>query len=234
MSFFKKLKNDEDTDFSEEKALEEDYQKMFKKIARDFLTREDFKYIIIEILNEVLIEDRDVLDTQTNAFLKAKEYENNLEKSSDKRKKYVDVDSLDWIPEEKMSDFKLIAINELIEKYELDLAKNINMDNEQNLDVMQISNLHKMEMVTLGFELGNNIDLMKNIKDRIEETTPRVETKQYNMKVTSPHEEAVQSPLKLYMKQKIKKQINQRKLLIIQKQKNIKLALERQIKLTIS
>lgn len=101
MSFFKKLKNDEDTDFSEEESLEEDYEKLFKKIARDFLTREDFKYIIMEILNDMLIEDRDVLDTQTNAFLKAKEYENNLEKSSDKRKKYIDVDSLSWIPGRK-------------------------------------------------------------------------------------------------------------------------------------
>lgn len=97
MSFFKKLKDDEDTDFSEDESIEENYQKMFKKIARDFLTREDFKYIILEILNDILIEDRDVLDTKINAVLKAKEYENNLEKSSDKRKKYLDIDFIDWI-----------------------------------------------------------------------------------------------------------------------------------------
>lgn len=97
MSFFKKLKDDEDTDFSEDESIEENYQKMFKKIARDFLTREDFKYIILEILNDILIEDRDVLDTKINAILKAKEYENNLEKSSDKRKKYLDIDFVDWI-----------------------------------------------------------------------------------------------------------------------------------------
>ena len=110
-----------------------------------------------------------------------------------------------------MSDFKLIAVNQLIEKYELDLAKNINMDNEQNLDVMQISNLHKMEMVTLGFELGNNVDLMQNIHDRIEETTPRIETKEYNMKVVSPHEEcSTESPEIVYKKkdEKLSKTIN--------------------------
>ena len=97
MSFYKKLKDGEDTDFSEETKLEEQYQKMFKKIARDFLTREDFKFIIREILDEIVAESEQDLNTQTHAFLKAKEYKDNLKKSVRKRNKYRDIDELNWI-----------------------------------------------------------------------------------------------------------------------------------------
>ena len=91
MSFFKKLKNDEDTDFSEENSLEEQYQKMFKKIARDFVHKDDLKEILIDILYNLDVES-EVDRFPIKAFLKAKEYENNLNSSLKKRKKYLDID----------------------------------------------------------------------------------------------------------------------------------------------
>ena len=51
MSFFKKLKDGVDTDFSDRESFyEETYQKIYKKIGRDFIHKEDFKYIIRELL----------------------------------------------------------------------------------------------------------------------------------------------------------------------------------------
>ena len=87
------------------------------------------------------------------------------------------------------NDRILLAVNELISKYELAVAKNIDVDSDANLDILQFSNLHKMEMITLGFELGNNLDLLHNINKRIEDTTPVVETRTFKQTVTDPFEE---------------------------------------------
>jgi hypothetical protein len=91
MSFFKKLKDNEDTDFNEENNLEEQYQKMFKKIARDFVHKDDLKEILIDILYSLDIES-EVNKFPVKAFMKAKEYEKNLNTSLTKRKKYLDID----------------------------------------------------------------------------------------------------------------------------------------------
>ena len=70
---------------------------MFKKIARDFITREDFKHILREVLEELLFDNDQELDFKMNALLRAKEYKDNLKKAVNKRKTYKDVDELDWI-----------------------------------------------------------------------------------------------------------------------------------------
>lgn len=91
MSFYKKLKDGSDTDFDEESRLEEQYQKMFKKIARDFVHIEDLKEILRNTIED-LIEDGAFANT--NAYLKSKEYERNLNRKIEDRISYRDVDDL--------------------------------------------------------------------------------------------------------------------------------------------
>ncbi len=97
------MQRNHDNDFdSGENELEEQYQKMFKKIARDFATMEDvnsmasqmnylmsiIKRLDPDILND--IED-EITAERENAVLKAIEYKSNLEKPRSKRRKYKDV-----------------------------------------------------------------------------------------------------------------------------------------------
>jgi len=91
MSFYKKIKNGEDTDFNEETQLEEQYQKMFKKIARDFVHIDDLKEILRNTIEDLF--DQGVF-VNRNAYLKAKEYERNLDRKLEDRVKYKDVDDL--------------------------------------------------------------------------------------------------------------------------------------------
>jgi hypothetical protein len=100
------------------------------------------------------------------------------------------------------TDRLLIAINNLIEAYEAGLVKLVSEENESNLDVMQISNLHKMEMIVHGMELGNSVDLMLNISGALresEEARPIFETQQSAV-VASEEEECVleESLTKIY------------------------------------
>lgn len=104
MSFYKKLKDEKDTDFSEEKALEEQYQKIFKKIARDFIHVEDFKEIIRDIISDLFADTTVNLDTRRNAYLKAKEYERNLNKKISERTQYLDIDFIDTYIKGKKDD----------------------------------------------------------------------------------------------------------------------------------
>ena len=41
------------------------------------------------------------------------------------------------------NDRLILAVNELVSKYEFAAAKNIDMDADANLDILQFSNLHK-------------------------------------------------------------------------------------------
>lgn len=91
MSFYKRLKDGEDTDFNDEVYLEEQYQKMFKKIARDFVHVDDLKEILRNVLDDILESD---ISLKRNAYLKAKEYEKNLNSKISNRKTYKDVDDL--------------------------------------------------------------------------------------------------------------------------------------------
>jgi hypothetical protein len=92
-----------DNDFDDgEKELEEQYQKMFKKIARDFAMLEDIKQIVssmnamLEIMRRIDPEvtselEEELVAERNNAVLKAIEYKNNLEKPRSKRNNYKDV-----------------------------------------------------------------------------------------------------------------------------------------------
>lgn len=87
---------------SQDDSLEEEYQKMYKKIARDFVHRED----LVEILRELLLglgsvnqaifgeilEQIDLNHNINNAIDKAIEYRENLSKPKLKRKKYKDIE----------------------------------------------------------------------------------------------------------------------------------------------
>jgi len=94
MSFYKNLREGKDTDFNEDQYLEETYQKIYKKIARDFIHVEDFKEIMRDVFSEVFLDLDLNLELRRNAFLKAKEYEHNLNEKLSKRKTYQDIDEL--------------------------------------------------------------------------------------------------------------------------------------------
>ncbi len=93
MSLFENLKDGKDLDYSSDDQLEEQYQKMFKKIARDFVHIDDFKDILRTMLVDI-INDVNNLEQNSFAYLKAKEYEENLNKKLSERKKYLDVDDI--------------------------------------------------------------------------------------------------------------------------------------------
>lgn len=103
MGVFSKMNKRHDNDFDNgEKELEEQYQKMFKKIARDFAMLEDIKQIassmnaMLEIMRRINPEitsefEEELVVERDNAVLKAIEYKNNLEKPRSKRNSYKDV-----------------------------------------------------------------------------------------------------------------------------------------------
>lgn len=103
MGVFSKMNKRHDNDFDDgEKELEEQYQKMFKKIARDFAMLEDIKQIVssmnamLEIMRRIDPEvtselEEELVAERDNAVLKAIEYKNNLEKPRSKRNNYKDV-----------------------------------------------------------------------------------------------------------------------------------------------
>jgi hypothetical protein len=94
MSFYRDLREGRDSNFSQDEYLEETYQKIYKKIARDFIHIEDFKEIMRDMFSEVLLDLELSLELRRNAFLKAKEYEKNLNKKLSERKGYQDIDEI--------------------------------------------------------------------------------------------------------------------------------------------
>lgn len=102
MGFLNKLNQNITTSVTEEDTvLEEQYEKMFSKIARDFLTKEDFKDIMMAFLQKIsltnptlvnsLISDPVVLSFEDNAIKKSQEYKENVRKPIHKRHKYKDI-----------------------------------------------------------------------------------------------------------------------------------------------
>ena len=100
---FNNLNNNKDVKgMDENSSLEEEYQKMYKKIARDFVHRDDLKEILRELLlglgsiNQAvfgeLLEQIDLDHNINNAIEKAIEYRQNLSKPKLKRKKYKDIE----------------------------------------------------------------------------------------------------------------------------------------------
>jgi hypothetical protein len=98
MGFYKNLKDNKDTDFSdEERKIEEDYQKLFPKIARDFICRRDVEKTFSNIISVIDSEDDDLnekLNSIRHALLIAREYKLNLKKPINERKNYKDIDEL--------------------------------------------------------------------------------------------------------------------------------------------
>tara|TARA_S200000501_G_C20837910_1_gene750251 strand:+ start:136 stop:438 length:303 start_codon:yes stop_codon:yes gene_type:complete len=98
MGFYKNLKDNKDTDFSkEERKIEEDYQKLFPKIARDFICRRDVEKTFNNILSVIDSDDNDLnekLNSIRHALLIAREYKLNLKKPISERKNYKDIDEL--------------------------------------------------------------------------------------------------------------------------------------------
>lgn len=93
-----KLYKKEDASFDNEDAqLEEQYQKLFKKIARDFVFKEDMisslnnLTMAINSLNENF-KDIKTSNASEGAIQKALEYEANLKKRKKDRTKYKDID----------------------------------------------------------------------------------------------------------------------------------------------
>lgn len=90
MGTFRKLKDGEDVESNNtEDNLEEQYQKMFKKIARDFVFKDDLKAIIGFLFDD--IDDNTFEEKFDAAYLKALEYKDNLSKPLKQRKKYEDI-----------------------------------------------------------------------------------------------------------------------------------------------
>jgi hypothetical protein len=75
---------------------------------------------------------------------------------------------------ENNTDRTLIAVNMLISEYELACNKNISEENEQCLDIVQLSNLHKLQMLTDTLEATQSLDLNHSSKEYVEEQKSEV------------------------------------------------------------
>jgi len=96
MPVLSKLNNKEDNDFNnEDNTLEEQYQKMFKKIARDFVTYEELEsilnYALIGVYGSLGLDNITFNDSRDIAIARALEYKQNLSKQKTKRTKYKDI-----------------------------------------------------------------------------------------------------------------------------------------------
>lgn len=93
MGFYTNIKKDEDSELEkEDNGLEEQYQKMYKKIARDFVHIKDFQEVMLNIIENksFIFALVDALKRE-NAINTALEYKKNLETSKNNRKKYKDI-----------------------------------------------------------------------------------------------------------------------------------------------
>ena len=52
--FFRSIQNGTNPIFSEDRRLEQEYEKLFKKIARDFVTREDLEVVLTDFVELLL------------------------------------------------------------------------------------------------------------------------------------------------------------------------------------
>lgn len=79
MGFLKRAVNEEETDGSND--LEEQYLKLFPKIGRDFISREDFEAIIVQLFQFVNPLALQAVDLKSDglARLRAKVYKDRLD-----------------------------------------------------------------------------------------------------------------------------------------------------------
>ena len=100
-SFFRSIQNGTNPIFSEDRRLEQEYEKLFKKIARDFVTREDLEVVLtdfVELLFESNEEFREGFENNPIDFKRkekalslAREYATNLKLPSFARRQYKDI-----------------------------------------------------------------------------------------------------------------------------------------------
>lgn len=83
---------------TQESNDEEQYQRLFKKIARDFICKEDLGHILNSLLERIALEregqeseSSEVNTGSIGAIMKAIEYKENLSLPKHKRRKYKDV-----------------------------------------------------------------------------------------------------------------------------------------------
>jgi len=102
MGFLSKMSKGEVLESAEEQNyIEELYQKLFVKIARDFVVKEDFQQMQYEFLQRLFlvspmlfqsVQNESLnLNNSDNAIKKAQEYKENLKRPFHKRRKYKDI-----------------------------------------------------------------------------------------------------------------------------------------------
>lgn len=101
MSYYRNLLNGTSSSQTRELELEEQYERLFRKIARDFVSREDLKVILEDfvealkesspVLKEALEEQELDFDEISNSRRISKEYARNLMVPRIFRPKYEDV-----------------------------------------------------------------------------------------------------------------------------------------------
>lgn len=101
MSYYRDLLNGTSSSQTRELELEEQYERLFRKIARDFVSREDLKVILEDfvealkesspVLKEALEEQELDFDEISNSRRISKEYARNLMVPRIFRPKYEDV-----------------------------------------------------------------------------------------------------------------------------------------------
>ena len=97
---FKEQENLQDTRGNDQETQDEElYQRLFKKIARDFIFIGDLENIFDVFIDEIekaqnenkSLDKNELKYYSMQSILKAIEYKNNLSKPKHKRKKYKDV-----------------------------------------------------------------------------------------------------------------------------------------------
>lgn len=100
-SFLKSIRDGSNPIFSDNYRVEEEYEKLFKKIARDFVTREDLNVILTDFV-ELLFEENEQFEEKFNenpidfkrkekALALARQYALNLKLPRFSRRQYKDI-----------------------------------------------------------------------------------------------------------------------------------------------
>lgn len=86
---------------NENEAIENNYQKSFSKISRDFITRDELKWILMSIFNSInnvnpeignaLFESFNSMENIEIAINKSREYDMNQQLPNNLKRKYEDL-----------------------------------------------------------------------------------------------------------------------------------------------